>query len=292
MSRTYTPNQYQFNTAYNQRILHQNTQDSKVYLSRTSNYLLKAIGDDLVLSGLDLQIDDNIDVDTISITILPGLLIQDTTLIELTDPTTLTLNLRPYDQSSGYIIVYTSYQYQNSTLENNLQLKMSYITTNGTNIQPSTDIWDPNYNRILLYRFSFTKLPQATLTLIEEPNFTIYNTPYYLKGQTNFTNFSTQILDHASNSSTYGYATTNNAGHIRIGSNLSISNGTLSVQEASQSSAGAVKLATTEEAILMESSSLALTPASLRQMILNLKDIEIQVTDPGITLGTALILAS
>jgi len=264
MSRTYTPNQYQFNTAYNQRILHQNIQDSKVYLSRTSNYLLKAIGDDVVLSGLDLQINDNIDVDTISITILPGLLIQDTTLIDVRESITLTLNLRPYDQSSGYIIVYTSYQYQNSTLENNLQLKMSYITTQGIGIQPSTDIWDPNYNRILLYRFSFTKLPQAALTLIEEPNFTIYNTPYYLKGQVNFTNFSTQILDHASNSSTYGYATTTNAGHIRVGSNLSIANGTLSVQEASQSSAGAVKLATTEEAILMESTTLALTPASIR----------------------------
>jgi hypothetical protein len=291
MTISYTPQQTQFNTATNQRILHQNSIDSKVYLSRTSNYLLKAIGDDLVLSGFDLTINSTIDLDTISITISPGLLIQDTTLINITEATTLTLNIKSYDHTNGYIIVYTDYQFLNSTVTNDLNFKIAYITASGDSIYPTATIWDPNRNRIVLYRFSFVKLPEATLTQILEPNFEIFNNNYYLFGETNFTNFSLRLLDHAVNASTYGYASTINAGHMRVGSNLSVTDGTVSVQAASQISSGVTRFSTPEETILMESTDTALAPASIKDLILNLKDIEIQVTDPGITLGTALILS-
>jgi hypothetical protein len=291
MSRYYTPQQLQFNTAYSQRLLHQNNIDSKIYLSRISNYILKAIGDDVVLSGLSIEAFEVIDLDILSFTLSPGYLIQDTTLIELKESTNLQINIRPYDNNNGYIIIYTDYQYLETTLENNLQLKISYITSDGDHIEPSEDIWDPNKNRILLYRYRFSKLPSASVMVVEEPSFNIFNRTYYLQGQSNFTNFSTRILDHASNSSTYGYASSTNAGHVRVGQNLNISEGTLSVPTASTVLAGAVQLADEDEAILLTSKTKALTPDSLRHVILNLKDIDVQVTDPGITLGTAMILS-
>jgi hypothetical protein len=284
----YTPLQKQFNSPNSQNILHQNSQDSKVYLSRSSNYILNAIGNDLVLKGLSVKqvlIDQNI----VTIIINPGLLIQDTTLIRLEEESELSLNINPYSDTNGYLIVYTDYVYLESSQQNNLTLKLSYITTDGENIYP-TSIFDPNRNRILLHRFTFTKLPQLSVTQILDPIFTIFNKDYYLLGETNFTNFSIKLLDHAINSSQYGYATDTKAGHIRVGSNLNITDGTLSVKDATTLEAGVLRKATELEALLLESDDTALTPKSLRNMILNLKNIEIQVVDPGITLGTAMIL--
>lgn len=285
----YTPLQKQFNSPQSQNILHQNTQDSKVYLSRSSNYILNAIGNDLVLKGLSVKEIIIQDLNLVKIILNPGLLIQDTTLIRIEEESELSLNLNPYSDINGYLILYTDYVYLESLQINNLSLKLSYITTDGENIYPQS-IFDPNRNRILLHRFTFTKLPILSVTQVFDPNFTIFNKDYYLLGETNFTNFSVKILDHAIDSSQYGYATDTKAGHIRIGSNLNITDGTLSVKTASTSEAGVLRKATELEALLLESDDTAITPKSLRNMILNLKNIEIQVVDPGITLGTAMIL--
>jgi len=282
------PNQVRYNDPYQQRLLQFNTQDSKVYLSRSTNYLLKAIGDDVVLNGLSLTVNPTIDLETISLTISPGLLIQDTTLISILDSTTLTFNVRPYDQNNGYIIVYTEYQYLNIISENPLSLKIAYISADGTSISTS---WDPNKNRILLYRFSFTKLPEAALSSPLDAAFEIFNVSYTPFGLPNFTNFTAQILDHSSDSPTYGYASETKAGHVRIGENISISNGTISIQNASTTNSGVIRTASQSEAFALESSSVAITPSNLRDLIINLKDIEFTVVDPGITLGTALILS-
>ena len=291
MSRYYIPQQSQFNTPYNQRILHQNTQDSKVYLSRASNFILRAIGNDLILKGFNIQSITTINLDTLSFVINPGFLIQDSTLIEIKESSTLEINVKPYDHTNGYIIIYTDYQYLDSVLENNLQLKISYITADGDHIEPSEDIWDPNKNRILLYRFRFSKLPQAIVSEVLEPEFTIFNKTYYLFGESNFTNFSIKLNDHAIDASTYGYATENKAGHVRVGPNLQVTEGTIYAPLATTNMPGVVELADEDEALLLTSKSKVITPDALRHLILNLKNIEVQVEDPGITLGTALILS-
>jgi len=290
MSQYYQPQQKQYNTPYNQKILHQNIIDSKVYLSRTSNYLLNAIGNDLVLQGLEIDDIQILNNQTIQITLNIGLLIQDSTLIQLETKSILDINVRPYDQNNGYIIIYTEYQYLNIVQENNLNLKIAYITTDGEHINSDTQVWNPNTNRILLYRFSFRKTPTLSATNLTDTNFNIFNKLYYNFGTNNFTNFAERLTDHAVNGPDYGYATTDLAGHIRVGDNLTLSDGTLSVPPASLSSPGVIKLSSETEALLLESEDTAITPKSLRNLILNLKNIEIQVVDPGITLGTAMIL--
>mgnify|MGYP000861589302 FL=1 len=289
--REIIPQQIQYNTPYQQLILHQNTQDSKVYLSRTSNYILNAIGNDLILNGFNIISITTESLSTVKIRLSPGLLIQDTTLISIEEETELSIDVLPYDNNNGYLIIYTDYQYLNLVQENNLKLKLSYISADGDSIEPSTDIWDPNKNRILLYRFSFIKLPQATLTQITTPTFTIFNREYFLNGENNFTNYQSKLLDHAVDGPTYGYATTTKAGHVRIGENINIDNGTISILNASTTTAGVLRFATEEEALALVSQEVALTPDSIRHLILNIKDIEVQVTDPGVTLGTALILS-
>jgi hypothetical protein len=128
---------------------------------------------------------------------------------------------------------------------------------------------------------------------LEESDFEIIGKFYSLMGLSNFTNYSFRLYEHASEDPIYGLASETKFGHVRVpeDSNISIIDGEISVAEASLTSKGLVQLATEDEAILMVSKTKVLTPDSIKNIILNLKDIEIQVVDPGITLGTALILS-
>ena len=291
MSQNYIPLQQQINTPYSQRILQQDTKDSKVYLNRNSNYILKAIGNDLVLNGLTVS-DINIVNNTIAqITLSTGLLIQDSTLIQLQEPIVLSIDTRPYNQNAGYLIIYTTYQYLNTLDPNPITFNLQYITTDGEHIASDSQTWDPNTNRILLHMFSFIKVPNLQLTQLNDTNFTIFNQSYSLLGQQNFTNYEDKLQYHAVNGPTYGYATDELAGHVRIGDNINISNGTISIPPASKSTAGVIRFATDADALLLEDDTLALSPSNLKNLILNLKNIQIQITDPGITLGTAMILS-
>lgn len=286
------PYQFQYNTPNQQKLLKHNITDSKVYLSRASNNLLKAIGNDVVLSGFIIDY-ENIQYNNyiLSIPISSGLVIQDSTLIHIQDDFTLSINTQPLDPNNGYLIIHTQYQYLNSNEENHLKIKISYISHNGQSIVPSSHVWDPNRNRILLYRFQFEKLPILKLiTPSIDGVFNIFGTDYHPFGFPNFTNFSNQLYYHASDSPRYGYATRTLAGHVRIGSNLSINEGTVNIANASIHQAGAVRLSSLEETIAMDSRETAISPYNLRELILNLKDIKIEVVDPGITLGTALTI--
>jgi len=293
MTTTFTPtNQVLHNTPYSQILLHENIQDSKVYISRHVNQLLRAIGNDLVLEGLTLVTDPVVSGFNVIFTITPGLLIQDSTLIEVKDQIELSINVSPYDPDNGYIIIYTDFQHLDSTAENNIKFKVAYVKADGSELV-GTYPWNSSRNRIILYRFSFSKSSTTYLTQ-EESDFTLIGSTYNLKGNTNFTNYAFRLVyDHSSKSGLYGLASSEKYGHVKIltDSNINVDTGAISVSDASTTTKGVIKLATEDEAILMESKEKVLTPDSIKHIILNLKDIEIQVVDPGITLGTALILS-
>jgi hypothetical protein len=295
MATTNTPtNQILHNTPYSQTLLHENTVDSKVYISRRVNQLLKAIGNDLVLKGLELVQDPVINGLTVSFTLSTGLIIQDSTLIEINEQVTLDINVSPYDSTEGYLIIYTEFQHMDSINENPIKLKLSYVKADGTALV-GTNSWNSSINRIILYRFSFVKTTNALVSVTqEESNFTLIGKEYNLKGHEDFTNYAFRIInDHASLTTNYGLATEEKYGHVKVPStsNLVVQTGSVSVPESTTVTNGVVKLATEDEAILMESKTKVLTPDTLKHIILNLKDIDIQVVDPGVTLGTALILS-
>jgi len=299
MSTTYTPqNQRLHNTPYSQILLHENIQDSKVYISRNVNQLLKSIGDDLVLKGLELTKEPEISNYTVTFTLSPGLIIQNSTLIEIKDDLvediTLSINTSAYDQNNGYLIIYTDFHTLETVAENYLTLKVAYAKADGSGVLGSTP-WNSTRNRIILYRFSFIKSSSALLSVTEEnADFELVSHTYNLRGNTNFTNYAFRLVyDHASETDHYGLATDTKYGHVKVplNSNILLDNGAISVPEATTVVKGVTKLATEDEALLMEATDKALTPSSIKHIILNLKDIEIQVVDPGITLGTALILS-
>ena len=294
MTTTFTPtNQVLHNTPYSQILLHENIQDSKVYISRHVNHLLKAIGNNLVLEGFALVTDPVVSGFNVTFTITPGILIQDLTLIEVKDQIELNIDVSPYDPDNGYIIIYTDFQHLDSTAENNIKFKVAYVKADGSELV-GTYPWNSSRNRIILYRFSFSKSSTTTYLTQEESDFTLIGSIYNLKGNTNFTNYAFRLVyNHASNTGLYGLASSEKYGHVKIpiDSNINVDTGAISVSDASTTMKGVIKLATEDEAILMESKDKVLTPDSIKHIILNLKDIEIQVVDPGITLGTALILS-
>jgi hypothetical protein len=294
MGISYIPtDQVLYNTPYSQILLHENTEDSRIYISRHVNQLLKMIGNDLILKGLQLVQDPVINGFTVSFSLTPGLLIQDLTLIEINEQVDLSIDVSPFDPDNGYLIIYTDFHHLDSSAENYLTFKVAYVKADGTELI-GTSPWNSTRNRIILNRFSFVKSYTTALLTEELSNFTIIGSSYGVRGNTNFTNYAFRLVfDHSSETNLYGVATDEKYGHVKVqtDSNIDIDNGNISISEASTITNGVVKLASEDEAILMESKTKVLTPDSIKHIILNLKDIEIQVVDPGITLGTALILS-
>jgi hypothetical protein len=294
MGISYIPtDQVLYNTPYSQILLHENTEDSRVYISRHVNQLLKMIGNDLVLKGLQLVQDPVIDDFTVSFSLTPGLLIQDTTLIEINEQIDLSIDVSSYDSDNGYLIIYTDFHHLDSSAENYLTFKVAYVKADGTELV-GVNPWNSTRNRIILNRFSFVKSTLSCSLTEELSNFNILSSTYSSRGTANFTNYAFRLVfDHSSETDLYGVATDEKYGHVKVqtDSNIDIDNGDISISEASTIKHGVIKLASEEDAILMESTTKVLTPESIKHIILNLKDIELQVVDPGITLGTALILS-
>ena len=158
MSTTYTPTQYRSNDPYQQRVLQFSAQDSRVYLSRVSNQLLKGFGNDAVVSGFDL-ISSTFTGDIFEVVIDEGVLIQDTTLVEVTEQSTLSIDVSGLDDCNSYLLVYTDYKYIESIGLNKFSLKIAHVSNNGlTLITDSSPVsWIEDRNRIYLNVFQFTK---------------------------------------------------------------------------------------------------------------------------------------
>lgn len=184
MSRIVTPTQFRYNDPYSQRMLQYDIADTKLYLSRISNLLLKSLGDNAIIRGFEL-LSTSIVGNNITLTISPGLLIQDATLIEVTENTTIDFDVTDYDDCAGRLVVYTNYQYLDSVSAVQLRFKMSFVTHTGK-IYPLSDPWDLNRNKIYLFLFRFTKNP-VTITSITNPNFYyIEGSKYTYRGKLNF----------------------------------------------------------------------------------------------------------
>lgn len=184
MSRIVTPTQFRYNDPYSQRMLQYDIADTKLYLSRISNLLLKSLGDNAIIRGFEL-LSTNITGNIITLTISPGLLIQDATLIEVTENTIIDFDVTDYDSCAGKLIVYTNYQYLDTVSAAQLRFKMSFVTHTGE-IYPTSDPWDQNRNKIYLFLFRFTKNP-VTITNVSSPNFYyIEGSKHVYRGQLNF----------------------------------------------------------------------------------------------------------
>lgn len=129
-TRIVTPtSQSRFIDPYQVRVFQYNTPSSDVFLSRVVNSVYKIFGDDIVIDGF---LEDNINISfndtSVTATIEPGMVIQDSTLIDIKEPATVTFdNLNSFED--GHILLYIRYRYLESVESNPAQICINYLNT-------------------------------------------------------------------------------------------------------------------------------------------------------------------
>ena len=134
------------------------------HLPSLVNQLLRSIGNNVVLKGLDCDL--STDGSTITAEISDGILIQNHTLIEIPHSTNLTIeNAGSFDQD-GKFALYVQFQFLNTVADNPVRLGIKHISQTGI----ASGGWDHNKNATVLTFFDFTKDVGDVVTSIEESN--------------------------------------------------------------------------------------------------------------------------
>jgi hypothetical protein len=162
------PSQMRYIDPYQQRIYNFNSTDSRVYLSRHVDSVLKVIGNDIIVGGLKPTLLTCDSSNNITVTISPGIAIQDLTVVEILEPITLTLNVDSF-ADTGMLVVYIHWKWINTTEPNLCELRLAYKNADGS--QVSNYGWDVNYDRTLVCGIKYTKsMPSNVVT-----NYYIYD---------------------------------------------------------------------------------------------------------------------
>lgn len=163
---------------YEGKLFDFDTTSSRVYLSRYINNLLKILGTDLVLEGLNVVSSTyNHANDIITVVISNGKCIADCTLIEFPSNITLTLDTTPY--ATGYLFITIHYQFLESIYTNLSKLKLFYSTLDGVSTFPESI--SPHLDRIVLAVIDLNK-ENKTATLNTSLNeITLMGTTYEIR---------------------------------------------------------------------------------------------------------------
>lgn len=168
--------------------------DPRIQLSRASNEIIKQVGNDIVLNGLDVKNIHTVSNEKLIIDICKGNLIQDLTFINIIDDFSLSLDLDPeLDFSDGIVVVYTHFKYSDSSQDNKLYFYINYLS----NSLPIISDWDHKYNKIVIAAFNKCSLTNE-FVLNFSPKYIINNNTYYYKGHVNY-----NLVDISDNWSTY-----------------------------------------------------------------------------------------
>jgi len=148
---------------YSNKIFDFDTSSSNVYVSRTVNNLLRAVGNDCVIDGLKVTatIDDS---NKVLIYVSPGKAICDTTLVEINSSSIenkLGLDIDPFEQT-GHLLVTLSFKFINTPSPNPVKLRLFYLSTNKVDTIPD---FQTDYDRIILDVFTFDKV-KHTITSV------------------------------------------------------------------------------------------------------------------------------
>ena len=160
-----------------------NNQDSTTYnitnftykLPGIVNQLLNVIGNDVVLKGFDVL--TAVDGDNLVATIDPGLVIEDTTLIEATKSAQVTLDGLSGLDLDNKIVVYLEFQYLQTGSLNQFKYGITSVSRTGQ----SADGWDHNKKRIVLDIFEYDDINTTWIESTED-SVEIHGELYYKNG--------------------------------------------------------------------------------------------------------------
>lgn len=165
MATVIIPNpQSRYLEPYKNRTYQYDNKHSNLFLSQYVNNILRAIGNDLIVRGLEIKPTINESADGIIFDINPGAIIQDMTYIEMPLKSQIELhNLVPF--SDQYIILYTNWRYLTTLHENSLKIEATlYDLVTETTLTK----WNANTNRIILGIYKFEVLSNKIINVIED----------------------------------------------------------------------------------------------------------------------------
>jgi len=165
------PFQQQYLSPYGQQIFQYGTADSKIFISRYTNNLLKALTlgqDNVIIYGLDVTY--TISGDTVHFTLSPGKCIQDITLLELTQPFEFDVDLTGY--TSGYLCIFTRFKYSGDLSPNPFKIAIVYVDEDGV-AKSDFDLYIPELDKSILYALKISRDSNGALVLTETTSITI-----------------------------------------------------------------------------------------------------------------------
>jgi len=185
MAYTTTPTQTRYNDPYQQAIFESNT-DSKMYLSKESNKLLNVIGNDIVIKGMEMSNPTISPSDTVRTTIAPGWAIQDETLIQFTNTSSLDIDCSSLiDTTTGGAHLCVFLNYENiQTIEANLaSVDLFHVEASGV-VNDPLGRFKTRSCRILLGIIDFTKNGTSVSAVSKNDSTTLLvaGTTYYVRG--------------------------------------------------------------------------------------------------------------
>lgn len=195
MSQFYRPTQYIYNSNNAQKNEEYNTVYRQKYLSRASNRVLEAIGENVVVNGVELISATAVGFD-ITLVFSSGIIITDSTLIELTDSTTITANVSAVrDTTDGcYLGVFTDFEYietPDADSQTELALSLYHVDSGTPTAFSGSPAFDSDSNKLLLSKIEFVKSGAGVdsisevshvLTAGNSPSLLVSGTTFYMRG--------------------------------------------------------------------------------------------------------------
>jgi hypothetical protein len=173
-------------TPYSQKIFQFGTDDSRLYLPRNANIMLRAftigydeneydteyydstslfdIGVKKYNDRIDCILDGflsyhTIDNNLLTVVLGPGNSICDSTMITCPQPSTISLDLTVYDDS-GFIVLAMRYKYIETVYNSPPRLRLSYVSSDGLTVlpgEPENPEWRSDFDRMIITTFKFVK---------------------------------------------------------------------------------------------------------------------------------------
>jgi len=188
MAATVTPTQVRVNDPYQQTVFQYNTVDSKLYLSRESNKLLNAIGNDIVIKGMVTTSPTIVGSSTVRTTVPVGFAICDYTLIEVASEETVDIDVASLTDTAvggSHLGVFLNYQYLDTIEPNLAAIDIFHIDSTGA-VDNTSGRFNANACRILLGIIDFTKtgVTVTAASLYDGTTLLVEGTTMTLRGET------------------------------------------------------------------------------------------------------------
>ena len=179
MSDRIAPIQFRNIDPFTQKQFNFYSDDPRIRLTRATNRLLKDIGNDIIIRGLDI-LNIKYTNNLLEIELCKGVVIQDITLIEILDDFTIEFITDGYDLDIGYILIHTDYKYTKTIEDNPFKIYINYLPSDY-----NITTWDFDKNRIYVALLQYDETA-SKFNIINPYNLYINSRKYSYRGFDNY----------------------------------------------------------------------------------------------------------